>query len=412
MTSKLSLDNNEEPNYDKVHKWKELLYELFYEIKSEILGCKIEIEEDEYQENVQSINIPKLVQYIHDSIQILINKKIYDTKLEIEKKEEKKKKENSSSDDNTPPPQLLEDEKKQYENIIRKLESKERFLMRIQFHSKLQRDAMENKIGEYLEMEEEFEEMKTKLKYEEGRFLENDRKDNEVIIIRGENSILKQSIVKLEKQIKTMEAEKQKKDKMITKLQGEIKQLNTKNEELQKQIEFYNSNSLNINNQTGINNNNSKNVILCYNNNFTDKKNTISNVSSLKSNIFPFQKIKNKFLQNKNNSGDLLNNTRNESMERTSSEFLNKYCRRCKINKNNICLNNSSVKGSHLHYGNNEIITARKNNHIHMPIFNNIKMNNLNIIKKIVSSGGSCNNTSRSISKIKNNTNRVINFKS
>ena len=71
-------------------------------------------------------------------------------------------------------------------------------------------------------------------------------------------------------------------------------------------------------------------------------------MSSLKSNIFPFQKIKNKFLQNKNNSGELLNNTRNESMERTSSEFLNKYCRRCKINKNNICLNNSSVKGSHL----------------------------------------------------------------
>ena len=25
----------------KEHKWKELLYELFYEIKSELLGCKI-----------------------------------------------------------------------------------------------------------------------------------------------------------------------------------------------------------------------------------------------------------------------------------------------------------------------------------------------------------------------------------
>ncbi len=409
MTTKLS-DNNDDINYKKVHKWKELLYELFYEIKSEILGCKIEIEEDEYQENVQSITIPKLVKYIHDSIQILINKKIYDTKNEIEKKMEDKSKKSTSPGESTNT-QLLIDEKKQYENIIRKLESKERFLMRIQFHNKLQRDAMENKIGEYLEMEEEFEEMKTKLKYEEGRFLENDRKDNEVIIIRGENSILKQSIIKLEKQIKNLETDKQKKDKMIIKLQNELKQLNTKNEELQKQYDLLNSNTININNQTGINNNNSKNVILCYNN-FTDKKNTISNVTSLKSNIFPFQKIKNKFLQNKNNSGELLNNTRNESMERTSSEFLNKYCRRCKINKNNICLNNSSVKGSHLPYGNNEIITAQKNNNLHMPIFNNIKMNNLNIIKKIVSSGGSCNNTSRSISKIKNNSNRVINFKS
>ena len=35
------------------HKNKELLYNLFYEIKSEILGSKIEIEEDEYQENLK-----------------------------------------------------------------------------------------------------------------------------------------------------------------------------------------------------------------------------------------------------------------------------------------------------------------------------------------------------------------------
>ena len=37
------------------HKWKELLYNLFYEIKSEILGKKIEIEEEEYQENIRNI---------------------------------------------------------------------------------------------------------------------------------------------------------------------------------------------------------------------------------------------------------------------------------------------------------------------------------------------------------------------
>ena len=58
------------------YKWKELLYNLFYEIKSEILGTKIEIEEEEYQENIRTITIPKLVSYIHDSIQILISNKI------------------------------------------------------------------------------------------------------------------------------------------------------------------------------------------------------------------------------------------------------------------------------------------------------------------------------------------------
>ena len=58
------------------HKTKELLYNLYYEIKSEILGSKIEIDEDEYQENINKISIPKLITYIHDSIQILITSKI------------------------------------------------------------------------------------------------------------------------------------------------------------------------------------------------------------------------------------------------------------------------------------------------------------------------------------------------
>ena len=71
---------------NKEHKWKEMLYELFYEIKSEILGTKIEIDEDEYQENIKSITIPKLVKYIHDSIQILIKRKIEETKTSTKSK--------------------------------------------------------------------------------------------------------------------------------------------------------------------------------------------------------------------------------------------------------------------------------------------------------------------------------------
>ena len=60
MSLELSSDENPKPkNNSKEYKWKELLYELFYEIKSEILGCKIEIEEDEYQENIRTTTIPK-----------------------------------------------------------------------------------------------------------------------------------------------------------------------------------------------------------------------------------------------------------------------------------------------------------------------------------------------------------------
>ena len=162
-------------NKNSEHKNKELLYNLFYEIKSEILGSKIEIEEEEYQENIKKISIPKLITYIHDSIQILISSKIElsknQQKLEDEKMFQKNNKLSKSEHSS-----IQISERQNYENIIKKLEEKERFLSKIRFQDKLQKEAMENKINEYMDMEDEFEEMKTKLKYEDGRFLNNDRK--------------------------------------------------------------------------------------------------------------------------------------------------------------------------------------------------------------------------------------------
>ena len=107
MSVDLKLEGKES-THSKEHKWKELLYELFYEIKSEILGCKIEIEEEEYQENVRAITIPKLVDYLHDSIQILIKKKMDDAKLDQKKRDKRYYTSNSNS-----PMEL--DEREQYE---------------------------------------------------------------------------------------------------------------------------------------------------------------------------------------------------------------------------------------------------------------------------------------------------------
>ena len=165
---------------------------MFFEIKSEILGKKIEIEEDEYKDNLKKTSIPNLVKYIHDSIQILVNKKIDETKIKQKNDDNKYYLELNKNNKNII--SLLIDEKSQYENIIRKLEEKERYLNKIIFQNNLHKDAMDIKIGELMEIEEEFEEMKTKLKYDKGHFLENDRKDNEIIILRRENSNLKQSI--------------------------------------------------------------------------------------------------------------------------------------------------------------------------------------------------------------------------
>ena len=221
----LELDNSQDYNQNnsshskskfqkKEHKWKELLYNLFYEIKSEILNTKLEIEEDEYQENINSTTIPQLVNYIHDSIQILLKKKIEDTKEE-QKELDKKFYLNSNliSNDSLKKINLEDKNFLEYESVIKNLESKQRILTKNIFQQKLQIDAMENKIEEYMEMEDEFEEMKTKLKYEDGRFLNNDRKDNEILIIRGENSILKNEINKLEEKVKALEEEANNKEK-------------------------------------------------------------------------------------------------------------------------------------------------------------------------------------------------------
>ena len=416
MSLELSSDENPKPkNNSKEYKWKELLYELFYEIKSEILGCKIEIEEDEYQENIRTTTIPKLVSYIHDSIQILIKKKIEDSKNE-QKEEDEKYYQILYSKNNTNNPLSL-DEKAQYENIIRKLEAKERILSKINFQDKLQKDAMENKIGEYMEMEEEFEEMKTKLKYEDGRFLNNDRKDNEIIIIRGENSNLKKSIKNLEQQIINFEKDKKQKNEIINKLQNEINQFKIKLEEAEKQNEILNSHSININinNVTGTNN---KNGVSQNNNNTNNNNNKMGNMGNNtnknndKNKLFPYQKIKAKILNNKNHNDEILSNTRNESLEKINSNLLNKILIGNKVNKTNIHLNNSCVKVNHYPLANNQKQNFFNNNSSNnMPFFNRNNMKNFNIMKKIMPSGG--NNSSRSNStKIKGKPNKAINYRS
>ena len=417
----------------KEHKWKELLYNLFYEIKSEIINSKIEIEEDEYQENINSTTIPQLVNYIHDSIQILLKKKIEDTKEE-QKELDKKFYLNTnliSCEDNK--------EKKfqnffEYENIIRNLESKQRILTKNYFQQKLQIDAMENKIEEYMEMEDEFEEMKTKLKYEDGRFLNNDRKDNEILIIRGENSILKTEINKLEEKVKSLEEIINTKEKKIEEINRELEKMKNKFEQKNEttnispsiniNIRNVHSNSNNdINNETENSNlkknnynpnRNSTNFItnskFFYNyvneqislnnkkNTFSskkkkDNKNYYRNKTSKDKKLLS-QKIKNKLLNNKNNICDLLSTTRNESLDKAKQDLLNKYLIGIKGNKNFFNLNNSSVKVNNL-TGN---VYYKKNN--------NGNNSGMNIIRS------NSNNKTKPPSAYQSHNNNVISYRS
>ena len=53
---------------------KEKLYTLFYELTSEIKEAKIEIDEEDYEENIRTTPVFQIIEYIYQSIQILLKK--------------------------------------------------------------------------------------------------------------------------------------------------------------------------------------------------------------------------------------------------------------------------------------------------------------------------------------------------
>ena len=407
----LENDSNSFSNKKKnsEHKTKELLYNLYYEIKREILGSKIEIDEDEYQENINKISIPKLITYIHDSIQILITSKIELTKTQQKLEDEKFFSKNNKILNLGQAPISIS-EKKNYENMIRKLEEKERYLTKIQFQDKLQKEAMENKINEYMDMEDEFEEMKTKLKYEDGRFLNNDRKDNEIIIIRSENSKLKSTIDELENEINKLKNTISEQEKKINSLKDEIEKLNNHNNEMHRLL----LENEDINHNLNLTERYTKNRSNNYLNIVSDSKEQRDNNNSVKYYKYQrmnlqsthYNKIKKKIYSKKKsegnktsnnnekkstkentnaniNSNDILSSTRNEYTQKLKPK-LNKYFSGTNVNKTGNKSCNKKNKGnvnqylqmnnSHLIYGKYTYLFGGNKNNI----------NNLYSVKKII----------------------------
>ena len=199
---------------DNIHdlEIKEQLYLLFLEMKEELTKKNIEIDKDQLDELAETTKIDTIINYIREMVYILIN-----TKFSSEKDEPK-----SGSNLNK------DTELSQMENHIRKLEYDIRYLLQKEFQNKIKRDALEMKINAYMEMENEFEELKEKVKYEGGKFLNNERKDNEIIILRQENCILKKEIEKHEINNKKYETKIKSEQETITDLKNQITSLNQK----------------------------------------------------------------------------------------------------------------------------------------------------------------------------------------
>ena len=226
MTISIDISNDEYDNREK-------LYEYYFDILEQINGEKKKLDNEEFKEIIVSTNIQTILYYIKESIPILILKKIEEYKN------------NNQKVIDTPIYIInpsIENQLKRYENQIK-------YYIKIYFELLIERDSLKNKINYYMKIEENFKEMSEKLKYKNGHFLDNDRKENEIEILRRENSNIKKAIFKIEEENKNLKSEILKNENIINNLKEQINNLSKKiNMTGKKQKDSNNNSSININN--------------------------------------------------------------------------------------------------------------------------------------------------------------------
>jgi hypothetical protein len=216
------------------NKIKEELFSLYKGIKEDIQNDKLPINKKNIQ-NISTLDSITLITYIKESIPLLINQKISEAITQNNNNEFSVELEENSN---------LKKEYYQLENQLKKAESDTRYYLKSYLKCEIQKKVLEMKLNAYMCLEEEYEDLKEKVKYEGGKFLDNERKDNEIFILRAENSSLKKEIVKLENINKNKDYKIKEHLKTIKDLQNNVENLNRKIFNLKKII----NNNNNINN--------------------------------------------------------------------------------------------------------------------------------------------------------------------
>ena len=140
------------------------------------------------------IKTSHLTKYSKDKIDIKINKQLNINSL-IEKIKEVIKIIISKLNE-------LYNEKNQMMNYIIKLENDIKKNMKEILEANNQKEVFEYKMQKYSKIKEEYEQLKEKVKFIKGKFLNDDKKENEIFILTKENSNLKTEISKLNKELK------------------------------------------------------------------------------------------------------------------------------------------------------------------------------------------------------------------
>ena len=140
---------------------KSQLYSFYTELLNEISEYS---PKDNHSNNKshKNLNITQLIKYIKESTSKLIDLKVSFL--------------SSQNNDNN---RIV-----QNETYLQKVESDLRYYYQKFFVYKIQNDALEEKVKLYQIMQQKFEELKEKVKFVGGKFLDNERKENEILILR------------------------------------------------------------------------------------------------------------------------------------------------------------------------------------------------------------------------------------
>ena len=308
---------------------KEELFSLFKGIKDDIPNDKLPINKKNIQ-NISTLDSITLITYIKESIPILINQKISEAKTQNDISLELD--ENSN----------IKKEYTQLENQLKKIESDNRYYLQKYLKSEIQKKVLDMKLNAYMGLEEEYEELKEKVKYEGGKFLDNERKDNEIYILRAENSSLKKEIVKLEHNIKIKENRIKEHQQTIKEMKFNIENLNRKIYNLKKYTDNNGSKKIILKEKNnsmvdlGIKNKNNENIFTKIENynKMQQNNNDIQNIKSIYPQTYKIRKKINfnpprndSINKNTSNSNISINNT-NRKLLATIYSKLNKRNKR------------------------------------------------------------------------------------
>ena len=222
-------------------KIKEELFSLYQNIKNIVPNEKLPTNRAKNTEDINTYSSLILINNIKDFIPLITNNKNFENNN------------HEFNDEFIDYNKILKDYN-QLENQIRKLEEDNKYYLKILMQYTIQKNSLEMKLNAYISLEEEYEDLKEKVKYEGGKFLENDRKDNEIIILRNENSTLKKEILKLEIKNKTTETKMKEYQISIKELQNNVENLNKKIYNLDKIIKDNAKNNYNHNNNNSCTN--------------------------------------------------------------------------------------------------------------------------------------------------------------